>query len=172
MFEIQDFVEARLTQKRLLQLLDFDQETGTFTWKAPTSRRVRAGDVAGCKHKRDGRIYIGIDGRLYKAHRLAWLYVHGVWPPSGIDHKDGDPSHNWMSNLRPADQAANMQNLRKPHSDNRSGFLGVQQRCNGRFSANISCRGARTYLGTFATAEAAHQAYLTAKRAIHEASTI
>lgn len=163
--------KALLTNARLKELLSYDASSGTFKWIRTNSRRKVAGSPAGVRHKVDGRIYIGVDGRLYKAHRLAWLYMHGTWPLGGIDHIDGNPANNAISNLRTADQSENMQNLHRPHRDSSTGFLGVTRR-RGRFEARISCRGDRRLLGTFDTAEEAHAAYLMAKAEMHPFATI
>lgn len=68
---------AIVTAERLRDVLDYDADTGLFRWKARTSNRVRVGSVAGAHSHVLGYVMISIDGRLYKAHRLAWLHVHG-----------------------------------------------------------------------------------------------
>lgn len=50
-----------------------------------TGRKANVGDVAGCVDK-DGYIQIRLKGKMYPAHRLAWLYVYGEWPQDEIDH--------------------------------------------------------------------------------------
>ncbi len=47
---------------------------------------------------------------MYKAHRLAWFYVHGVWPKEQIDHINGDKADNCIANLRLADFSKNQAN--------------------------------------------------------------
>jgi len=73
-----------LTAQRLRDVLTYDADTGQFRWRVTLSRRAVAGKVAGCKNRTLGCIYIGIGGRIYKAHRLAWLHTHGAWPAKGI----------------------------------------------------------------------------------------
>lgn len=161
-----------LTDTRLREVLHYSPESGVFTWRVTNSRRKVAGSVAGCKHKRDGRIYIGIDGRLYKAHRLAWLYVHSEWPPAGVDHRDGVPDHNWIDNLRPASQAENMQNMRGPTRQSTTGLLGAY-RSRGKFVAMLRIPGSRRIVGKRRdTAEEAHADYLAMKAIHHPFSTI
>jgi len=120
-----------LTVERLRQIMDYDRETGVFTWRArPVTSKYEkiwntryAGTAAGTVDA-IGRIVISVDGRLYKAHRLAWLYVTGAWPDRTVDHKDINPANNRWDNLRLATKAQqNMnQHLRK---DNVSGVRGV-----------------------------------------------
>lgn len=69
---------ADLTAARLRELLNYDELTGNFTWRHPGKKR-RLDRPAGCV-KALGYIVIRVDGVLLRAHRLAWLYVHGKWP--------------------------------------------------------------------------------------------
>ena len=159
-----------LTAERLRELLDYDQETGVFTRKVKLCNRVKVGDVAGYLNRK-GYICIRVDGRTHKAHRLAWLYVHGVWPQSGIDHINGIKDDNRIINLREATHSDNQQNLRKPHADNKIGLLGVS-RSQGKFKAQINVDGKVRTIGRFHIPEAANAAYLEAKRRLHPFGTI
>jgi hypothetical protein len=66
----------------------------------------------------------------------------------------------------------NLQNQRKPRSDNALGLLGVIQASATRFVAQINTGPGSKYIGSFLTAEEAHQAYLSAKRRLHEGNTL
>lgn len=171
-----------LTQAELMAVLDYDKETGVFTWKArPVTENSReharkfngrfAGKPAGSCHRTgDGRVYraIKIEQKAYLAHRLAWLYVHGVWPNGEIDHIDNDASNNRIANLRDITSAENKQNRTAPARKSRSGRLGVLYiRATGKWQAKITINGEVKYLGTFADREEAYAAYLTAKRELH-----
>ena len=159
-----------LTAERLREVLDYDQETGVFTWKIRTHSRVKAGDVAGALRP-DGYIQISIDGCLHRAHRLAWLYVTGESPPSEIDHINCVKNDNRISNLRLATRSENLQNQLRAKSNNNTGFLGVSPNL-WKFKAEIQVDGKRRYIGTFPTPEEAHAAYLKAKRQLHPYGTI
>jgi hypothetical protein len=114
-----------LTADRLRTLLDFDPETGRFTWKPrPETHRGAAifnsryaGKKAGCPDHY-GYIQLTVDGRNHKAHRLAWLWVHGTFPPADkeIDHRDHNRANNAIGNLRLATHRQNTCNTgaRKP----------------------------------------------------------
>jgi hypothetical protein len=119
-------MSADLTADRLREVLSYDAYTGEFRWLVAFGR-VRVGDVAGSIGK-DGYRHIGIDGRCYLAHRLAYLYVYGTWPSRGLDHITNDcradKSDNRISNLRPANQSQNLVN-RGLDSNNSSGAKGV-----------------------------------------------
>jgi hypothetical protein len=162
-----------LSADRLRELLDYNPETGDFRWKVRRSN-VAAGAVAGA-YKQDRSITIGIDGEIYLAHRLVWLYLYGVWPTGSIDHINGDASDNRRSNLRDVPHLLNMQNRRKPRKGNDSGLIGAAwHERRGHYISRIrdTERRRTVYLGSFATAEEAHAAYVKAKRQMHEGNTL
>jgi hypothetical protein len=164
-----------LTAKRLQELLSYEPETGLFRWRVNRCGgryrqllRARAGDVAGDLNG-DGYWRIGVDGRRYKAHRLAWLYMTGEWAAKGyvVEHRDRDPLNNRWSNLRLATQAQNTCNTRK-RSDNRSGFKGVSfAQWANRYRATIYVGRKQRHLGYFDTAKKAARAYARAARKHH-----
>lgn len=114
-----------LTQDNLKSRLHYNAETGIFTWIATTSykRKHVLGKPAGYRHS-SGYILINIDKKLYKAHRLAWLYVYGHFPELSIDHIDRDGCNNALSNLRLATHSQNMMNT-KARSDSTSGHKNI-----------------------------------------------
>lgn len=115
--------ELALTQERLKHLLHYNPDTGVFTWVQRASKSVRVGNSAGSKNK-SGYIDIRIDKSLHKAHRLAWLYIYGVWPNGKIDHINNVKTDNRICNLREASNNENGWNVGKP-STNTSGVKGV-----------------------------------------------
>lgn len=162
-----------LTVDRVREVVAYKPDTGQFFWKKSTSNRRKAGQLAGCFSK--GRLALCIDYNQIIAARLAWFYVHGVWPTGVIDHINGDPSDNRITNLRDVSQSVNLENQRKPKSNNRSGYLGVKPYKRGKLKpwiAAIVVEGKQKALGYFETAELAHAAYLSAKRKLHTGNTI
>lgn len=161
-----------LTQARLRELLHYDPDTGLFTWRVDRPPRAKAGDSPQSPTKR-GYLRASIAGRLHYLHRLAWLYVHGVWPTGVIDHVNGNPSDNRIENLRDVSHAVNLQNLRKARSDSTTGLIGAQPAgATGRYVARIYVDNRNLSLGRFDSAEEAHSAYLIAKRKLHEGCTL
>ena len=156
--------------ERIKHLVQYDPESGLFTWLNPTSARARKGSTAGCLNQ-DGYIVIRLDGVLYRAHRLAVYLETGAWPDGDIDHRDGVRTNNAASNLRHVSRTVNMQNLRRARRDNSTGVLGVAK-CGTGYRSAIKHNGKQIHLGCFSTAADAHQAYLSAKRALHEGCTI
>lgn len=147
-----------LTQKRLKEVLNYCPETGVFTRKIRTSNRVKVGAPAGCTTSQ-GYVAIRVDRRRYKAHRLAWLYVHGVWPNNDIDHDDRDRSNNRIDNLRDVTHKQNHENTGL-RDDNTSGFRGVSSEPRtSKWVARIMHHGKQVNLGTFPTPESASEAY-------------
>lgn len=157
-----------LTAERLREVLAYDPETGTFTWKVNKQRPHLVGGVAGSRN-RNGYWHIGVDRGEHKAHRLAWLYVHGEWPASRLDHEDADTLNNRIGNLRLATRSQNIANSRL-RKDNACGFKGVSfYKSAGKWGANVSKDGRSYYLGLFDTPEAAHAAYQEKARELHGA---
>ncbi len=174
-----------VTAKRLREVLSYDLETGVFTWKPRPAEQFSsdkscktwntrfAGKHCGCIDSERGYVLIRVDGEQYFAHRLAWLFVTGVWPKNEVDHRNGIRSDNRWLNLRDVTPGVNRQNRRAP-SRSAAGALGVSiNKKTGRFESRIRTPGGGTqHLGTFSTVEAAHAAYVAAKRRMHEGCTL
>lgn len=158
-----------ITQERLRELVHYDPATGIFT-RTKDHWCTKAGEVAGTKN-REGRLCFRVDGSLYLAHRLAWLYMHGVWPTGVIDHMNGDCADNRIANLRDVPRVVNQQNLRKAMAPSKTKLLGVSPHGPG-FRAEIRVNGVKRNLGTYPTAQEAHMVYVEAKRRLHEGCTI
>lgn len=149
-----------MNQQTLKTFLKYNQRTGTFTWlqsRGPVSK----GSVAGTVDSK-GYIQIGIEGKLYAAHRLAHLYVTGRMPPY-VDHRDGNTQNNKWINLRQATLTQNQYN-RRLNKNNSVGLKGVTRHANGRYAAQIQIAGKKKRLGYFDTAEDAHAAYMAAAK--------
>jgi hypothetical protein len=154
-----------VSQDRLRSLLDYDPESGQFTWKVSRGRRAKPGTVAGATDTH-GHCQIRVDGRSYAAHRLAFLYMTGGWPHSQIDHKNRNRSDNRWANLRDATPSQNCANRLPARNIVGGGYRGVLKVGN-RYQAHISFRDEagkkkRLHLGMFASADDAHQAHLAA----------
>jgi hypothetical protein len=154
-----------LTQQRLQQVLHYEPGTGTFRWRMQEDLDCRAGGIAGCS-MRSAYWCIHVDGRSYRAHQLAWLYMTGEWGRPLIAHRDGDPFNNRWRNLRLANcLECAAPRLRRPSSRSRCSGITLD-RLSGQWLANIT-EGERLYsLGRFPTHEAAHEAYAIAARLI------
>ncbi len=159
-----------ITDSLLLEILDYDSISGVFTWAKKPNKNISIGSIAGSKTS-DGYCRIKVLGAEIKAHRLAWLHHYKEWPSLEIDHINGDRFDNRISNLREVTGSENMQNLRSAMRTNKTGLLGVSSSF-GKWRARIWVSGIAHSLGTFKTPEAAHDAYVCAKRDMHSTCTI
>lgn len=139
--------EGPLTVERLRDLLSYNPDTGIFIWKIRTAIRTKVGGVAGTKHSR-GYWAMVIDSKDYLAHRLAWFYVYGVWPPEQIDHANGDRLDNRICNLRLASPRQNSTNTERI-SRNTTGFIGIYCNRQGKWQAHINYANHRYNLGVY-----------------------
>ena len=150
-------------QATLHEWFDYDPTTGIFVWKKePRLIGPRLGMVAGSR-RRTGYIFIKFPGMgIFAAHRLAWIYVHGIQIGGAeIDHIDGDPSNNAIANLRIATSSQQKQN-RRVQSNNRSGLKGAYYHAahkGKKWRSQIKVGDTLIFLGYFHTAEEAHAAY-------------
>ena len=143
-----------ITQKRLKELLCYNSDTGIFTWRIGFRNHVNAGSIAGSKMGKEGNYYISInvDGKPYLAHRLAYLYMTGSFPPYEIDHKYGDGLDNKWEGIRASTRSQNCEN-RKLFKNNKTGITGVSVYVDRRgkiekssYVANININNKMTHL--------------------------
>lgn len=169
---------ADITQDYLKSILRYNKTTGLFTWrKRPrehfaTKRgwnvfnAAYAGKEAG-QTNTNGHTQIRINNRLYMAHRLAWFYIHGVWPKNELDHINGDKKDNCITNLREATRSENNRN-KSAYKTNTSGFKGVMwKKESKKWFAQIQYNLKRIHLGYFDSPEKAHEAYCAAAKKYH-----
>lgn len=161
-----------LTADKLRELLDYDPDTGAFTWRAraPVTSRARAwntkwaGKAAG--GPKQGYVKIKIAGIFHNAHRLAWLHFHGCWPEGLLDHEDRDGANNRIGNLRQSTHAQNAVN-RAVQKNSSSGVRGVTwNKHAGKWQAAICVTGKSLYLGCYAEQSEAAEAF-TRAAALH-----
>ena len=176
---------SELTADRLREIVSYNSETGEFTWLSrPVTHWCHkawnaqwAGNVVGltiarssshpgCKHY----ALIRLSGRAYGAHRLAWLFVTGVWPVAELDHRNNNPLDNRICNLREATHAENQRN-KGPMSNNRLGIKGVSYSATRlglkKYKAQIKHDKKTKHIGWFETAELASAAYVVVAQRLH-----
>jgi len=158
--------QTKITQTDLLRLLDYDAQTGVFTWRVNRTAGTRAGDIAGNVTVK-GYVQISLHGKLYRAHRLAWLYTYGVWPENELDHNNRVRHDNRLINLRLADRYVNTQNTGLQRN-NVSGARGVGwHKAIQKWRARISVNNKMMYLGYYDNFEQAKAAYNIAAHKHH-----
>lgn len=143
-------MSIELTQDYLKSLLSYDAETGVFMWTAGRW----AGKIGGWNNG-NGYLRVGINGKQYFCHRLAWLYVYGKLPEIDTDHINGVKNDNRIVNLRACLTSENTWNsgIRK---SNTSGFKGVDfNKATGKWRARLRIDGNEKHLGLFSAPELA-----------------
>lgn len=150
-----------ITVEELKKCLSYNPDTGVFTWLA-SRKGVRAAGVTAGHKEVSGYVSITVNGLRCRAHQLAWVYGYGVWPRGYIDHINGDPSDNRLSNLRLATPSQNQANRRRSVS-NRAGLKGVSFfKPAKRWYAQITVNRRNIHLGYFDDPQEAHAAYCQA----------
>ena len=147
-----------ISQGELKEVLEYNPDTGLFTWIKSNGLRVKVGSVAGT---RDGNGYrrVTINRQRYMEHRLAYLYMTGNFPKNEIDHINHIQDDNRWVNLRAATASQNCGNVRK-YKTNTSGYKGVyKQKRSDKWYSQISYNKKLIYIGTYSTPEEASEAY-------------
>lgn len=132
--------ESDLSAEVLRLHFSYDPDTGNFLRRGESTPSGRISTK--------GYRQIFVKGRRFAAHRLAWLYVHGEWPTTQIDHRNQIKDDNRIDNLRLATNQTNQENVEK-WSNNRSGRRGVAIYRDGTYQADIKVDGKTIYLGRF-----------------------
>lgn len=158
-----------ITFERVRELFHYDPETGVFTRRIATGRHgcFRAGSLVGGIGL-NGYASASIDGKRFYLHRVAVLYMTGSWPAHDVDHIDTVRSNNKWSNLRCVERRVNCQNRIKSRCDRKHGTLMGVKKHRRRWQARINHK----FIGSFKTEQEAHQAYVLAKRNLHEGCTL
>lgn len=153
----------KISHDDLKSLVKYDPETGEFIRLVTTGWRSHAGSVAGDMDAK-GYWRLRVKTKRYLAHRLAWFYVTGEWPPCEIDHINRIRTDNRWKNLRLADRFQNKRNT-PAYRNNKSGFKGVSWSATSKkWRSRIRIGGKEVNLGLFETPEEANKAYLEKAR--------
>jgi hypothetical protein len=152
-----------LTTEVVRELLDYDKETGIFTWKArerswfKTERTYKmwntrfAGRVTGTMWRGATgypQIVIKVFGKHHGAHRLAFLWM-GEALPEQADHLNRDSLDNRWCNLAASSARANNKNSSMCRN-NTSGVTGVTwDKANNKWKAQVKLNGKQNNLGRF-----------------------
>jgi hypothetical protein len=142
-----------ITQSELKNVLHYSPDTGVFTWiKVHPKCPFPAGTIANSKHAKGIRICIS--DKYYFAHKLAVLYMTGVYPDTNVLHKNGDYYDNRASNLIIATPAESC--VPRNSGKNTSGVKGVNwSKSSKKWEARVMVNGKRKCIGVFADLEEA-----------------
>lgn len=161
--------DPSVTQDLLRHRLSYDPLTGIFTHLNPVSAKTPKGSVAGNSTTKIPYLYIGINYKRYAVHRLAWMYMYGVWPSGQIDHINGNGLDNRISNLRDATPSQNQFN-RRLAKNNKSGVKGLfwlESKKKWRACVASTKEGKNGYLGIYSCRDDAIKAIQLGRRLIH-----
>lgn len=155
-----------ITQKQLKSKLSYSPIVGVFEWRC-SGHAITKGGLAGGVCKSSGYVIVGVMGKHYRAHNLAWLYMTGEWPEMDIDHKDGDRTNNAFNNLRLATKQQNQWN--KQMSDqNTSGEKGVCfDKSTQKWRGQVGIGDKRIHVGLFKSKEEAASAVRAKRVSLH-----
>lgn len=122
--------------------------------------RNSTGKIAG-GYRPDGYYTVSVNNKRYLGHRLIYMLWYGLDYndlPEVIDHIDGNPSNNKITNLRACE--SNKDNLRntKPQ-EGTSKYKGVRLHKEGKWTAQITVDRKSIYLGSFDEELDAAEAY-------------
>ena len=145
--------------------LNYDPDTGLFTWVMP-KRGLKVGSVAGSIKKDTGYVIINHNRTLYRAHRLAFLFMGEVLE-SYVDHINGVRHDNRWSNLRQCSHSQNNYNsgVRKCSSGLKGAYWDGRK---NKWYSRIQHQNETKWLGHFDSAEEAHLAYRKASDKYHK----
>lgn len=146
-----------LTREDVLEVYNYSRDEGVF-YRKKAWRNLAAGSMVGCENEK-GYLRTRVKGKTYRVHRLIWLVEHGAFPVLELDHRDGNPSNNKITNLRCVTPQQNQQN--------RKGAKGYYKVSNG-FRVDLYFKGKKKIIGIFKTEQEARQAYVEAKNKYYE----
>jgi hypothetical protein len=138
--------KLNLTQEDLKKQLYYNPFSGIFRWRVKKGC-INKWDYAGSYCKYSGYHTIRVNGFLYKAYVLAWLYMKGYFTEEKIDHIDRDRQNTKWNNLRLVNDICNVRNSNIRYN-NTSGVTGVQKK-GKKWIANITISYKSLNLGVF-----------------------
>jgi hypothetical protein len=153
-----------VTQALLRAMFDCDPSVGVLVRRFTLGKGI-AGKSSTLTDK-DGYLIVGVCRKIYRAHRVVWMYFHGSWPNGDIDHINRIKTDNRLSNLRVVTHRENRQN-QGPCRNNKSGMRGVYRHYSGKWVAEIYGLGEKHYLGIFDEIADAQRAYASAASFFH-----
>lgn len=155
----------------LREALRYEPDTGKFYWRSDRPRHhfnsdrgmnisnsVYGGTEAG-QTRPDGYVMICINGVRYYAHRVAWMFVHGVDPEGlQVDHFNRIRNDNRIDNLRLVTNQHNSFNAGARSTKGSDLPRGIQKHLNGKYEATLKHNDKNYWLGTFDSIELAQEA--------------
>jgi HNH endonuclease len=167
-----------LTQALVREFLDYDFKTGALTWRWRDRKHFPVGRNGDRHWKSFNARFAGkpaftslsngyhngaINYVSCLAHRIIWLLVTGHLPLDQLDHEDHDRGNNRWANLSESNNPKNGKNT-SLHKNNTSGYHGVKETDNGRYTVRINSNYEVLCLGTHDTFDEAVSVRQAAER--------
>ena len=149
--------------KFIMDNFRYDAETGGLWWKTQSKNNQRILNRTVGVLGKDGYLRVTTKKnrfvKTHLVHRICWYLIYNSWPKV-LDHKDGNPLNNRLSNLREASSADNQANQKKQSKQTSSFYKGVYLfKRDNKWMAYINREGKRYHLGYFNSQEEAAVAY-------------
>ena len=141
----------RPTREQILEVLDYDRQTGILTWKVKRGSTVKPGDVAGTETSY-GSLQMSLLGQRVQVSHVVWFLETGEWPTRTVDHKDRNPKNNRFRNLRHVTQEINT--LHEIHKDSPEGVYETSAK---KFAVVVKKDGLSMCVGSYRTARQAFE---------------
>jgi len=141
------FETKQISFELLIELLNYNPNTGIFTWLKTLGSIAIENSIAG-NITNDGYVYITIKKKNYYAHRLAWFYMTGNWP-NIIDHDDQDKANNKWNNLNNGTQSDNRKNCKNSKEIGIYGVRCIKSNNDIKWISEITINYKSIRLGTF-----------------------
>jgi len=174
--------EAFLSIDVLRQLIDLDSETGSLRWLPRPPFFFKSNQKHTSEHRannwnsryawtpalacvdKSGHLFGRIFDHMFFAHRVVFALMNGHWPVNSVDHINGVPADNRISNLRDVTHKENMRNQKRGKA-NTSGHIGVSANKRlGKWAAHITVNGQQKHLGFHEQLKDAVNARLAAEK--------
>jgi len=157
-------IMSDITQEKVKHLFDY-HKSGSLVRKIYTSSNARVGSFVGCEGA-EGYKLVRVDGKLYRVHRLIFLWHHGFLPEY-VDHIDTDVINNKIENLRRCSKSQNSCNG-KMRINNTSGIKGVSwNKEKSKWMAKLCHKRKQMHIGYFSSIHEAEKAVRAARKKLH-----
>jgi len=136
-------------QSYLQEVLNYDANTGVFMWRK-LHRGVKKSLIAGHIEPKTKYLLINLCGKIYRLHRLAWVYVYGsIDDLMEVDHINGIRGDNRIENLRLVTKSENSKNKRL-FKNSTTGVAGVHfSKKLNKYQVQISVNKKDIFIGLF-----------------------
>lgn len=114
----------------------YDESSPTFLRHKVKRRNVKKDGVAGTINAKTGYVHVRLHNNIYCVHRVLWeIFNDRLLPDEKVDHIDGNPTNNSISNLRKVTEEVNQRN-KIMYKSNSTGYVGVSYNVKGYWQAN------------------------------------